>query len=313
MNYTRKKNEDRLRTSCASAEEGREEILKKEEASNNQFNLIIPFVMKIAVVASLLCGNFHANPLRGAGLQVKQVLYALIVIVLPIVSNDTIIDYMKPPYEITPKILKLYGRINEAIGQCKSLNLVRPEARLRKQNRIKTIHSSLAIEGNTLSVDQVTAIIENNRVAGPKKDIIEVQNAIKAYDVLNSLKTLKMSDYLKSHKVLMDGLIASPGKFRTKQVAIVKGKNLQHVAPKYDMVAGLMKDLFDYLKTDHDLPIIKSCVFHYESEFIHPFEDGNGRMGRLWQIRILMDENPIFEYVRCYNLKLLLYMVIMHY
>lgn len=216
---------------------------------------------------------------------------------MPIVSNDTIIDYMKPPYEITPKILKLYGRINDAIGQCKSLNLVKPEARLRKQNRIKTIHSSLAIEGNTLSVDQVTAIIENNRVAGPKKDIIEVQNAIKAYDALDSLKTLKMSDYLKSHKILMDGLIVIPGKFRTKQVAIVKGKKLQHVAPKYDIVPGLMKDLFDYLKTDHDLPIIKSCVFHYESEFIHPFEDGNGRMGRLWQTRILMDENPIFEYV----------------
>ena len=104
---------------------------------------------------------------------------------------------MKPPYEITPKILKLYGRINDAIGQCKSLNLVKPEARLRKQNRIKTIHSSLAIEGNTLSVDQVTAIIENNRVAGPKKDIIEVQNAIRAYDALDSLKTLKISKPIK--------------------------------------------------------------------------------------------------------------------
>ena len=153
---------------------------------------------------------------------------------------------MKPPYEITPKILNLYGRINDAIGQCKSLNLVKPEARLRKQNRIKTIHSSLAIEGNTLSVDQVTAIIENSLVVGPKKDIIEVQNAIKAYDALDSLKTLKMSDYLKSHKILMDRLIASPGKLRTKQVAIVKGKKLQHVAPKYDIVPGLMKDLFDY-------------------------------------------------------------------
>lgn len=204
---------------------------------------------------------------------------------------------MKPPYDITPRILELFGRINDSLGQCKSLHLIKPETRLRKQNRIKTIHSSLAIEGNTLSLDQVTAIIENTRVLGPKKEIIEVQNAIKAYNEMEQLNAYNINDFLKAHKLLMGKLIGSAGKFRTNQVAIVNGKDLRHVAPKADIVPGLMKDLFDYLKKEKDLIIIKSCVFHYESEFIHPFEDGNGRIGRLWQTRILINENPIFEFV----------------
>jgi Fic family protein len=204
---------------------------------------------------------------------------------------------MKPPYDITNRILSLYGQITEALGQCKSLMLVKPEARLRKQNRIKTIHSSLSIEGNTLGLDNVTALLENTHVIGPKKDILEVQNAIKAYDMLNELNAFSINDFLKAHKILMQGLVENPGKFRISQVGIVKGKEVKHLAPGYEMVPSLMRDLFTYIRTDKDLGIIKSCVFHYEMEFIHPFVDGNGRMGRYWQTRLLMNVNPIFEYV----------------
>ena len=214
-----------------------------------------------------------------------------------IVSNDAIMYDMKPPYEVTNKVLFLYGQITEAIGQCKSLLLVKPEAHLRRQNRIKTIQSSLAIEGNTLDIEHVSALLENKRVVGPKKDILEVQNAIRAYEQLDSYNPFSIKDFLQAHKDLMNGLIESSGCFRTKQVGIIKGDQVQHVAPNHSMVPGLMNDLFDYIKKDSDIDIIKSCVFHYEMEFIHPFEDGNGRMGRFWQTRLLMEVNPIFEYV----------------
>jgi Fic family protein len=204
---------------------------------------------------------------------------------------------MKPPYDITNRILLLYGQITEALGSCKSLLLVKPEARLRKQNRIKTIHSSLAIEGNTLDIAHVTALIENTRVVGPKKDILEVQNAVRAYDQLAEFDPYAANDFLKAHKVLMAGLVESAGQYRKKHVGILKGSEVQHVAPGYAMVPGLMNDLFGYIKKDTDIDIIKSCVFHYEMEFIHPFEDGNGRLGRFWQTRLLMEVNPIFEYV----------------
>ena len=204
---------------------------------------------------------------------------------------------MKPPYEITNTILSLYGQITEALGICQSILLVKPEAKLRKQNRIKTIHSSLAIEGNTLNIEHVTALIENTHVVGPKKDILEVQNAIKTYDQLNDFNPKKLKDFLKAHSILMNGLVNNPGKLRKSQVGILKGKQVAHIAPGFDMVPGLMNDLFDYLIKDTDLEIIKSCVFHYEMEFIHPFEDGNGRMGRYWQTRLLMSVNPIFEFV----------------
>ncbi|MBI9055948.1 MAG: Fic family protein [Bacteroidales bacterium] len=204
---------------------------------------------------------------------------------------------MKPPYEITNNILELYGQITEALGICQSLMLVIPEAKLRRQNRIKTIHSSLSIEGNTLNIENITALIDNHRVIGPQKDIIEVQNAIKAYNQLKTYEPYKKDHFLKAHNILMNGLVKNPGEFRRSQVGIMKGEKVTHIAPGSDMVPGLMNDLFKYLKNDKDLEIIKSCVFHYEMEYIHPFEDGNGRMGRYWQTRILMNVNPIFEFV----------------
>ena len=205
--------------------------------------------------------------------------------------------FMKPPYEITKKILKEYGKITHLLGICESLMLVKPEARLRRQNRIQTIQSSLAIEGNTLNIENITAIIDNKKIIGPKIEIKEVQNAIQAYDNLNKLNPYNQNDFLKVHKILMDDLLNSPGEYRTSSVGIMKGKNVTHIAPAANMVSGLMNDLFNYLKNDEELEIIKSCVFHYEMEFIHPFEDGNGRIGRFWQTRILMNVNPIFEYV----------------
>jgi Fic family protein len=204
---------------------------------------------------------------------------------------------MKPPYDITPKILKLISSISEKIGEVNANYLSRQSPQLRKQNRIKTIHSSLQIEGNTLTEEQITALIENKRVVGPQKDILEVLNAIKVYEKLDKYDFLSEKSFLKAHQVLMTGLISDAGKYRKQGVGIVKGTKLEHVAPPYKNVPYLMKDLFKYLKDSDELTLIRSCVFHYEMEFIHPFLDGNGRMGRLWQTLILMSEYPIFEFL----------------
>lgn len=204
---------------------------------------------------------------------------------------------MKPPYEITSEILKLITSISEKIGEVNAKHLVKQNPTLRKQNKIKTIHSSLSIEGNTLSKEQITAILENKRVIGPQKDIIEVLNALEVYKGLNSLKYFSEKDFLKAHKLLMKGLIEISGTYRKKSVGIVKGSKVEHIAPPYENVPFLMKDLFEYLNDKSEITLIKSCVFHYEMEFIHPFIDGNGRMGRLWQTLILMGEYEIFEFL----------------
>lgn len=204
---------------------------------------------------------------------------------------------MKPPYDITNDILKLISSISEKIGEVNAVHLSRPSPELRKRNRVKTIRASLEIEGNTLTEDQITAIIEKKRVIGPKKDIQEVLNAIKVYEELPAFNPNNRSAFLKAHKLLMEGRINTPGKWRTKAVGVVKGKKIAHPAPPAKLLPGLMKDLFDYLKKTDDHPLIKSCVFHYEVEFIHPFIDGNGRMGRLWQTLILLKSYPVFEFL----------------
>lgn len=204
---------------------------------------------------------------------------------------------MKPSYDISTKILKLISLISEKIGEVNANYLSKQSPQLRKQNRIKTIHSSLKIEGNTLSEEQITAMIDNNKIIGPKKDVLEVLNAIKVYDSLNECNFSSGKSFLKAHKQLMTGLINSAGKYRNQSVGIAKGNKVEHIAPPYENVPYLMKDLFEYLKNSDDLTLIKSCVFHYEIEFIHPFLDGNGRMGRLWQTLILMAEYPVFEYL----------------
>lgn len=204
---------------------------------------------------------------------------------------------MNPPYDITPKILKLISSISEKIGEVNANYLSKQSPQLRKQNRIKTIHSSLQIEGNTLTEEQITALIENKRIIGPQKDVLEVLNAIKVYETLSENSFLSEKHFLIAHQKLMSGLIDGAGSYRKKGVGIVKGTKLEHVAPPYRNVPYLMKDLFEYLKKSDELTLIKSCVFHYEMEFIHPFLDGNGRMGRLWQTLILISEYPIFEFL----------------
>ena len=204
---------------------------------------------------------------------------------------------MKPPYTITGEILQLVASISEKIGEVNASHLYKPATELRKKNRIKTIQSSLEIEGNTMTEEQITALLENKRVIAPKKDILEVQNAIKVYDKLHEFNPYQKKDLEKAHGILMNGLIDNAGKFRHTNVGIVKGLKLEHLAPSGTMVNGLMKDLFAYLKNDKELLLIKSCVFHYEFEFIHPFTDGNGRMGRLWQTLILMQQYPVFAYL----------------
>ena len=204
---------------------------------------------------------------------------------------------MKPPYDITPKILKLISSISEKIGAVNANYLSKQSPQLRKQNRIKTIQSSLQIEGNTLTEDQVTALMENKRIIGPEKDVLEVLNAIKAYNGLNTYKLYSEKDFLKAHATLMNGLIKNAGKYRNQSVGIVKDDSIEHIAPPFQNVPYLMKDLFEYLKDDQESTLIKSCVFHYEMEFIHPFIDGNGRMGRLWQTVILLKDYHVFEYL----------------
>ena len=204
---------------------------------------------------------------------------------------------MKPPYEITTTILNYITSISEKIGEVHANYLNLPSPQLRKQNKIKTIHSSLKIEGNTLTEQQITALIDNKRVLGPQKDVKEVLNAIRIYDNLKGFKSKNEKSFLKAHKILLSKLIDNSGKYRTQGVGIVKGSKVEHLAPPAENVPFLMKDLFDYLKNTEEIVLIKSCVFHYEMEFIHPFIDGNGRMGRLWQTLILMEKYPVFEYL----------------
>lgn len=210
-------------------------------------------------------------------------------------SNDGIMIHKY--YEGTPQIINLSTDIGRLLGVVDATHLRRPQTELRKKNKVKTIRASLAIEGNTLSEEQITAIIDHKRVIGPSKDIKEVENAIRAYDNLPNFDAFSKESYLEAHRLLMSGLVDMPGQFRTGSVGVIQGDRIAHLAPPGWNVDNLMTNLFRYLKEGEDNLIIKSCVFHYEMEFIHPFMDGNGRMGRLWQTVILMKANPVFEYL----------------
>ena len=204
---------------------------------------------------------------------------------------------MKPPYDLTQVILTKTASISEKLGEIKSAYLQKAPAELRKRNRIRTIQSSLEIEGNTLNLEQITAILDNKRVAAPQKDIIEVQNAIEAYNYLNTFNPCSIESLCSAHKIMMKGLVPDAGYIRSTAVGIIKDMQVTHMAPPGHFVKALLNDLFDYLENDDELLLIKSCVFHYEFEFIHPFIDGNGRLGRLWQTLILKQYNSIFEFL----------------
>ncbi len=213
-----------------------------------------------------------------------------------------IVSEMNLPYQITPEILKLIASVSEKLGQINAKFLDKPSPKLRKENRIKTIHSSLSIEGNRLTEEQITALIENKRIIGPEKDVNEVMNAISVYNQLDSFDPKSSKSFLKAHEILMKDLVPENGKYRKKGVGIMAGDRMAHMAPPAENVPHLMNNLFSYIKTSKEISLIKSCVFHYEMEFIHPFIDGNGRMGRLWQTLILMKEYPVFEFIPFENI-----------
>lgn len=204
----------------------------------------------------------------------------------------------QPPFTISDEMLSLVAEISEKIGSLTiMMNNQLPHPLLRKQNRIKTIQSSLAIENNTLSVEQVTAIVEGKRVLGPPNEIQEVKGAIAAYDLLTDIDPLNYKDLLKAHSVMMEGLVKELGRWRTGGVGVFGEQGCVHLAPPAMKVPELMGDLFDWVKKTKTHPLISSCVFHYEFEFIHPFADGNGRMGRLWQTALLAQWRPIFAWI----------------
>ena len=193
----------------------------------------------------------------------------------------------KPPFTVSAKAINLIADISGQIERY-AIRLEQEDGlRLRKVNRIKTIHSSLAIEGNTLSEGQVRDIIDGKNVVAPIKQIQEVKNAIATYNLYQSLDPFSVKDLLRAHGVMMQSLVDDAGRFRHGGVGVFGEKGLVHLAPPTDRVPMLMNDLFAWLKDSKDHLLIRSCVFHYEFEFIHPFIDGNGRIGRLWQSLIL--------------------------
>lgn len=199
----------------------------------------------------------------------------------------------KPPFTITTDILNLVAQISEQVGRLNA-SALNASPQLRKQNRIKTITGTLAIEGNTLTEEQITAIVEGKPVLGSARELAEVKGAIAAYDALPGFQPDSIQDLLAAHALMMAEILTTAGAFRNKAVGIHKGDVVHHVAPPAHQVSGLMADLMRWLQHAKDHPLITSSVFHYEFEFIHPFADGNGRMGRLWQTLILSQWHPLF-------------------
>ena len=199
-----------------------------------------------------------------------------------------------PPYTITSKMLHLTTSISEEMTKLEFNRKQFINPRLRKASRIKTLAGTLEIEGNYLGEEKVTAILEGKRVLGTMQEVAEVEGAIAAYKELEHYRFDVLEDLLKAHKLMMDGLLTTAGSFRKVNVGVGSSEGVSHVAPPYDRVPQLMGELFDWLKNSDEHLLIKSCVFHYEFEFIHPFSDGNGRIGRLWQSVILYHYKDLF-------------------
>ena len=203
----------------------------------------------------------------------------------------------QPPYTITPVILNLVAGIGEIIGRYSVLVEQNLTPRLRRENRIRTIQASLAIENNTLTLEQVTAVIEGKRVLGHPREIQEVRNAFATYEAIEEWDATSEEDLLAAHGLLMSALVDEFGMYRSGGVGIFRGEQLVHMAPPAGRVPQLLADLLDWLEQTNEHPLVASCVFHYEFEFIHPFADGNGRMGRLWQTLILRNWKPLLAYL----------------
>ena len=200
--------------------------------------------------------------------------------------------------QLTPRMVRSCTQICEIIGKYEGLSRPIPQPQLRKSNRIKTVQGSVAIEGNTLSLEQVTDLFSDKRVVGPAKDILEVKNAILAYENLARYRPFSTESFKSAHQLIMKGLLDEAGSWRKGQVGILKRSQVSHIAPPARQVPSLMNELFTTLKREHELhPILRAAWAHYEIEFVHPFADGNGRMGRLWQAVHLYQYHPIFEFV----------------
>ncbi len=203
---------------------------------------------------------------------------------------------MKPPFTLTNTMLHQVIEISRVLGILEFS--VKSDLKLRKENRIKSIHSSLAIENNSLTEKQVTDIIDGKRVLGDPKEIREVKNAYDAYEEILTLDPYRQKDFLKAHRLLTAGIVNEAGKYRSRDIGIFDEiGNVVHMGARPQYLQALMDDLFAWGKNDNTPELIKSCVFHYEIETIHPFADGNGRMGRLWQTVILANWNPIFAWI----------------
>lgn len=204
----------------------------------------------------------------------------------------------KPPFEITENIMSNVIEIAELLGKVSISSQISTNPTLRKTNRIRTIYSSLAIEQNTLDIDQVTAVLSGKRIIAPPKDIAEVQNAYEIYECMDILNPYSVDDLLKAHAVMVKGLVSEAGEFRSRPVGVVDNSgNILHFGTLPDYVPSLVCELMDWVRESNLHMLIKSCVFHYEFELIHPFADGNGRIGRLWHTLLLSKWNPIFAWL----------------
>lgn len=203
----------------------------------------------------------------------------------------------EPPFSMTESIMNMVIEIGELTGQITAHDQLSTNPRLRRENRIKTIHSSLAIENNTLSLGQVTAVIEGKKVLAPPQDIREVKNAYEAYERLQNLNPYSLEDLLEAHRYMMSGLIKEAGVFRSKNAGVYSGRELIHAGSSANYVPELMYNLFTWMRNSQIHLLIKSCIFHYEFEFIHPFADGNGRTGRLWHSLLLQKWQSFFAWL----------------
>ena len=204
---------------------------------------------------------------------------------------------LSPPFKITNDILNLVYEIGELVGKISAEKEFEKNLTLRRENRIKTIYSSLAIEQNTLTLEQVTDVINGKRVLAPLKDIKEVQNAYEIYERLDELNENSMKDLLLAHKIMTSELIKESGRFRSKNAGVYQGDKLIHMGTLPEYIPELINNLFLWLKNSKEHPLIKAAVFHYEFEFIHPFQDGNGRIGRLWHSLILSKWKKFFAWL----------------
>ena len=205
--------------------------------------------------------------------------------------------FQKPPYTITEKAADYLVKIAEIVTRLEFGTQFMRDIKLHRENRLRTIHSSLAIEGNTLPLDEVTAIIEGKVVAGRQEEIKEVKNAYEAYDMIMSFDPYAIDDFLKAHKLITQGLLEESGKFRSGDVGVFDGSKAVHIGARPQFVPQLMTDLFGWAKESELHPVLKSAILHYEIETIHPFADGNGRMGRLWQTLLLAKWNMVFAWI----------------